>query len=58
MEKKWEDMSTNQLALEIMEMKEKHEAVKREINESITKMISIEKDFIEANKIILNRLNK
>lgn len=56
--KKWEDMSTNELALEIATMKEKHEAVKREILINIDNMESIEKDFIEANNVIHSRLNK
>lgn len=55
---KWEDMSTNQIVLEIATLKEKHEAVKREILQLVDKMESIELEFSEANKVVHKRLNK
>lgn len=55
--KKWEEMSTNQIVIEVATLKEMHEATKREILTLVDKMEKIEKEFHEGNNIIHNRLN-
>ena len=55
---KWNEMSTNSLVIEIAEMKEKHEAIKREMMNLYEEMENIEKDFLDANNVIQERLNK
>lgn len=53
---KWSDKTTNQLLLDVTQMKEKHEALKMEMVRLYDELEAVEKDFSEANRIINERL--
>lgn len=54
---KWDDKTTNEIVMEIANMKEKHEALKREMIGLYDEMEKVEKEFSEANKVVNDRLS-
>jgi len=53
-----EEMSNNQLQIEIKELEHAHEAQKAKILAEVIKMEEMEKRYIEAKRIILKRLQR
>jgi hypothetical protein len=53
----WEDKSNNEILLEIKQLQLDHEALKLKISKEFDKLVEIENNFYEANKIIKERLS-
>lgn len=53
-----EEMSNNQLQIEIKELEHEHEAQKAKIVAEVIKMEEIEKRYIKAKQLIIKRLQR
>jgi hypothetical protein len=53
---KYDGKTNNEVILEIKQLQNDHEALKAKMLKDYDKLIEIEKDFAEANKVITERL--
>lgn len=57
MKENYEDKSNNDILLDIKQLQLDHEALKGELLKGYDRLIEIEENFKDANKIITERLN-
>lgn len=58
MEKAWENMTNDQIYIELKELQQKHERLKNEIIQKYDELEDVEKRFEEGNKIMSSRLKQ
>lgn len=56
MEKSWENMTNDQIFIELKELQQKHERLKTEIIQKYDELEEVEKKFEEGNKMISGQL--
>lgn len=56
MEKKLEDMSNNEILFLVKQLEATHEGIKLKMLQDYEKMVEIEKQYDQANKLISKRL--
>jgi hypothetical protein len=58
MERKIEDMSNNEILFLVKQLEADHESIKLKMLQDYEKMVDIEKQYDQANKLISKRLKK